>query len=120
MKKGLYLTLKEAKSIFLYSIDSVFVGCVAYEQKNCIKGYLNRLSVLPHFRKQGIGKELTQHVIKYAKLKGVSEISIGIIADHTDLKNWYTTLGFQENGLKKFAHLPFDVLFMKHELGGSQ
>ena len=107
---------EKGEEYFLYSLNGQYVGCVAYEKANSGKGYLNRLSVLPPFRRQGVGKELAQHIVRYAKLKGVSEISIGIIADHTDLKYWYTKLGFQENGLKKFHHLPFDVLFMKYDL----
>jgi hypothetical protein len=59
---------------------------------------------------------LVNHIINYAKSKGVLEISIGIIANHTDLKNWYLKLGFVKNGVKEFPHLPFDVLFMKYEL----
>jgi ribosomal protein S18 acetylase RimI-like enzyme len=107
---------ERGEEYFLYSSNGEYVGCVAYEQADSGKGYLNRLSVLPNFREQGIGKELTQHIVRYAKLKGVSEISIGIIADHADLKHWYEKLGFQKNGLKKFPHLPFDVLYMKHDL----
>ncbi|AJQ95603.1 GNAT family N-acetyltransferase [Gynuella sunshinyii] len=101
---------------FLYQLNGENVGCVAFEQPTDDVGYLNRLSVLPSFRKQGIGKQLTQHVLRHGESKGVTRISIGIIAKHTKLKEWYTKIGFVENGLKKFPHLPFDVLFMKYEL----
>ncbi len=99
---------------FLYSVAGEAVGCVAFEQPSPEVAYLNRLSVLPDYRRQGIGEQLVQHIFDYAKIKGVSEISIGIIAKHTELKNWYTKLGFIENGMKEFPHLPFDVLFMKY------
>ena len=47
-------------------------------------------------------------------VSGVDEVSNGIIAKHTKLKEWYARLGFLENGLKENSHLPFDVLIMKY------
>jgi len=107
---------ERGEAYFLYKINGENAGCAAFEQPNLDVGYLNRLSVLPAYRKRGIGAELVRHVFHHAQSKGVPEISIGIIAEHTDLKNWYKKLGFVENGLKKFSHLPFDVLFMRCDL----
>jgi len=107
---------ERGEAYFLYKINDENAGCVAFEMPNPNVGYLNRLSVLPAYRKRGIGAALVRHVFQYGRTKGVPEISIGIIAKHTDLKNWYKKLGFAENGLKKFPHLPFDVLFMKYDL----
>lgn len=107
---------ERGEAYFLYKIDGENAGCVAFEQPSSEVGYLNRLSVLPDYRRRGIGAALVRHVFSYAKSKGVPEISIGIIAENTDVMNWYKKLGFVENGLKKFSHLPFDVLFMKYDL----
>lgn len=107
---------RRGEEYFLYKVDGENAGCVAFEQPNPEVGYLNRLSVLPAYRKRGIGAELVRHVFQHARTKGVPEISIGIIAKHTDLKNWYKKLGFEEKETKKFSHLPFDVLFMKYDL----
>lgn len=107
---------QRGEEYFLFKQECSNVACVAFEQPNPEIGYLNRLSVLPSYRRRGIGEELVNHIINYAKSKGVLEISIGIIANHTDLKNWYLKLGFVKNGVKEFPHLPFDVLFMKYEL----
>ncbi len=107
---------ERGEEYFLYKINDEVVGCVAFEQPNTEVGYLNRLSVLPSYRKRGVGRKLTKHIFKYGEIKGISEISIGIIAKHSDLKNWYKSLGFTENGIKEFLHLPFDVLFMKYEI----
>jgi GNAT superfamily N-acetyltransferase len=93
---------ERGEEYFLYEVNGEAVGA-----------YLNRLSVLPSCREQGIGRALTQHIFQHGKSKGVTEISIGIIAKHAKLKAWYSKLGFIENGLKEFSHLPFDVLFMK-------
>jgi ribosomal protein S18 acetylase RimI-like enzyme len=107
---------ERGEEYFLFKLDGENAGCVAFEMPNPDVGYLNRLSVLPAYRKRGVGAALVRHVFSYAKSKGVPEISIGIIAENTDLMNWYKKLGFVENGLKKFSHLPFDVLFMKYDL----
>lgn len=101
---------------FLYKEHEKYIACVAFEQPNSQVGYLNRLSVLPDKRRKGIGEKLVTHTLDYAKSKGIKEISIGIIAKHEILKNWYLHLGFIENSLKKFPHLPFDVLIMKYHL----
>ena len=107
---------ERGEKYFIYRVEGKTVGCVAFERPNAQVGYLNRLSVLPAFRSNGIGKELTEYVFNHGKEMAVSEISIGIIAKHTTLKNWYRKLGFIENGMKEFPHLPFDVQFMKYEI----
>lgn len=107
---------ERGEEYFLYKESGKLVGCVAFEQPNANVGYLNRLSVLPENRRNGIGDKLVRQVFVHAASKGVSEISIGIIAKHEKLKKWYFRLGFVENGLKEFPHLPFDVLFMKYDL----
>jgi predicted N-acetyltransferase YhbS len=68
------------------------VGCVALEQANSEVCYLERLAVLPDQRKRGFGKALVNHVLSEAKLLGVHSVSIGIIAEHTELNDWYKRL----------------------------
>ncbi len=87
-----------------------------YRDGNSRVGYLNRLSVLPEFRHKGIGAALVRHVLDYARIKNVKILSIGIIAHHKLLRNWYLKLGFIEANRQKFDHLPFDVRYMKYEL----
>lgn len=101
---------------FISTDNGVENGCVAFEQPNNETAYLNRLSVLPEFRNIGIGAALVHHIIDYSKENKVSNISIGIIADHTQLKEWYLKHGFNEGELQKFDHLPFNVLYMHYEI----
>lgn len=115
-KESVLTDFARGEAYFLYALDGKNIGCVAFEKPNDKTGYLNRLSVLPSYRGQGIGETLTKHVVQYGRSKDVSELSIGIIAKHSHLKSWYLKLGFIENGLKEFPHLPFDVLFMKYVL----
>ena len=96
--------------------NGVYTGCVAFEQPNPTTAYLNRLSVLPKYRRQGMGANLVHHILAYARSKNIQSVSIGIIAAHEILKNWYSALGFIEGETKAFDHLPFDVTYMSYKL----
>ena len=91
-------------------------GCVAIEKANPDLCYLERLAVLPHVRKQGLGRQLVKHVFHKARELGLKRISIGIIAEQAELKQWYQKIGFIEGATKAFSHLPFRVTFMSYEL----
>jgi N-acetylglutamate synthase-like GNAT family acetyltransferase len=101
---------------YLCQRKSVNLGCVAFEQPDSKISYLNRLSVLPEYRHDGVGEQLVKHVLEYSRSKEIQMVSIGIIADHTILKNWYLKLGFIEGKTKSFDHLPFDVAFMSYDI----
>lgn len=88
-------------------------GCVAIEQADATQCYLERLAVLPQFRKAGLGRALVQHVFDQARVLGVGQVGIGLMDQDTALKRWYGALGFVETHTKTFAHLPFRVAFMK-------
>ena len=94
------------------------VGFVAIEQpdENQAKWYIEKLSVIPEFRKKGIGKKLMDHAITEIKKKGGSEISIALIDEQTILKEWYANMGFNHVLTKNFSHLPFNVCFMEMKL----
>jgi N-acetylglutamate synthase-like GNAT family acetyltransferase len=92
------------------------IGCVGLERSNIDVCYLERLSVLPGMRGKHFGLSLVRHALHYAASKGARKISIGIIAEQTELKEWYRTLGFIEVGIKSFPHLPFQVCFMELNL----
>lgn len=101
---------------FLHQNANINTGCVAFEQPDPGTAYLNRLSVLPEFRRQGIGAALVKHIVAYSRSKNIKVISIGIIAAHEVLKAWYIDLGFIEKDTQTFTHLPFDVTYMHYEL----
>ena len=88
------------------------VACVAYERPAPGRAYLNRLSVLPQYRRSGAGARLVQHVVDHARRDGVASISIGVIGEHGDLQRWYNKLGFVDGETKHFPHLPFSVKYM--------
>ena len=92
------------------------VGSVALEKSGPHLCYLERLSVLPPSRRQGFGRALVDHVFSQARAFDAKQISIGIISEQADLKQWYQKIGFVEGEIKKFDHLPFLVAFMTYDL----
>ncbi len=99
---------------FILEDHGLASGCVALEMATLELCYLERLAVLPHRRHHGFGRALVDHVLAKAKDSGAHQVSIGIIAKQTELKNWYQKIGFVEIETKKFAHLPFEVTFMSY------
>jgi GNAT superfamily N-acetyltransferase len=91
-------------------------GCVALERANPDVCYLERLAVLPEFRRKGLGKALVDRVLTEARALGARRVEIGIIADHRELRDWYLHLGFRAIKAVRFQHLPFAVIFMERAL----
>ncbi|MGD0276968.1 MAG: GNAT family N-acetyltransferase [Syntrophales bacterium] len=101
---------------FIIENGDFVCGCVAIKRANPGVCYLERLAVLPDQRHQGFGETLVNHVISKAKLLGVRNVNIGIIAEHTELKIWYRGIGFVEGESKAYTHLPFRVTFMSYKV----
>ena len=108
--------LARGVTYYVLENDVMALGCVAIEKASSDLCYLERLGVLPEARRNGYGRTLVDHIISRAKHIGAKQISIGIIADDTELKRWYLKIGFVEGETKGFDHLPFLVLFMTYAL----
>jgi ribosomal protein S18 acetylase RimI-like enzyme len=101
---------------FIIENGALVSGCVAIERVNPEVCYLERLAVLPEQRHQGFGEALIRHVLLQANLLGVHSVNIAIIAEHTELKDWYKRIGFIEGESKEFSDLPFRVTFMSYKV----
>ena len=97
-------------------INNQQAGFVAVEKTNDGKYCMERLAVLPEFRHRGNGKVLVDTAISYARSQGGKKLYIGMVNEHTVLKNWYLAMGFKEISVQKFEHLPFTVAFMELDL----
>ncbi len=104
MEKGVRYYVLEA--------DGTPCGCVALEYASRKKCYLERLGVLPAYRKRGYGTALVDHVLEICRKNGTDLVQIGIIAADTNLCTWYESQGFKETHTATFAHLPFEISFM--------
>jgi predicted N-acetyltransferase YhbS len=69
-------------------------GCVFYEQKEDHL-YLGRLSVLPRFRKAGVGRALIEYVEMQAVNLNVSRVRLGVRIALPQLKTYYERLGYR-------------------------
>jgi ribosomal protein S18 acetylase RimI-like enzyme len=107
---------ERGEEYFLYQENGIYMGCVAFENPCPDTAYLNRLSVLPQYRRRGVGERLVQHIVDYSQSKKIKNVSIGIIAKHRELYRWYLKLGFVEGETKSFPHLPFEVTYMSYEV----
>lgn len=92
-------------------------GCVALERANPQVCYLERLAVLSEVRNRGFGEILVRHAVEEARKIGAQRIEIGIIAEQSDLRDWYIKRGFVLTHTRRFDHLPFEVAFMFMALG---
>ncbi len=99
---------------YCLDIDEKTIGCAAFEKAKPEEGYLERLAVLPEYRRRGFGKALIHHIFDVARTTGIRRIGIGVISEQKDLKQWYETMGFVEQETKTFSHLPFEVSLMAY------
>ncbi|KJR97640.1 MAG: GNAT family acetyltransferase [Desulfobulbaceae bacterium BRH_c16a] len=107
--------LERGERYFILEEDSKPIACVAYENPTTGLAYLNRLSVLPNYRRRGFGARLVQHIVDLAQANAIHTLSIGVIGEHSELQRWYGGLGFVAGDEKHFPHLPFSVRYMTYE-----
>ncbi len=108
--------LKKGIKYYILERKNVPCGCVALDQAQSDVFYLQRLSVLPQFRRNGFGELLVNYALNEAKRLGARRVEIGIISDQTELKDWYRKFGFSTKKENRFQHLPFVVAFMTKKL----
>jgi len=111
--------LKRGVHYFILLDDNEPIGCVGLEKAGSDQCYLERLAVLPERRRNGFGRRLAGYALSQAKAGRAHRVSIGIIAEQTELKEWYARLGFTTNETKSFPHLPFQVTFMEVRIDGA-
>ncbi len=89
------------------------VGFIAIETNSSKIFRFEKLAVLPEYRHHGYGAALVKFALDYARKNQAEKVVIGIIHEHTILKQWYEGLGFKETGTQKFNQLHFTVSYME-------
>lgn len=108
--------LSRGLSYYLLCSHGLVAGCVALELASPSVAYLERLGVLPEQRGRGFGVALVRHALRQAQSAGASVVSVGVIAEHTELVSWYEHIGFARAGTRRFPHLPFEVSYLERAL----
>jgi GNAT superfamily N-acetyltransferase len=101
---------------FVLELEGRPCGCAALEHAGEEVCYLERLAVLPAYRRKGYGEALVMKIIEEARAAGARRLEIGIISGQTELRAWYSRLGFTTKGRKRFENLPFEVAFMAFKM----
>ena len=92
------------------------IGFVAVEKADKSLYYIEKLAVLLQHRHKGYGTTLMEFALNYVQKSKGERVSLGIIDEHTVLKNWYKAMEFKEVLTRKYDHLPFTVCFMEKEV----
>lgn len=108
--------LARGVSYYLLCRSGSPAGCVALELASPAVAYLERLGVHPEQRGRGFGAELVRHVLGRARAAGAGVVSVGVIAENTEIVSWYERLGFTQTETRRFPHLPFKVAYLEHAL----
>jgi N-acetylglutamate synthase-like GNAT family acetyltransferase len=108
--------LEKGITYYILEMDGMPCGCAALEHISQKVYYLERLAVLPQFRRQGYGEALVNHLCGEAKKLGARHVEIGTIAEHAELNEWYEKLGFRQKNTAEFEHLPFRVAFLSKKV----
>ena len=103
-------------AFYVLECEQVPCGCVAMEHAKPELCYLERLAVLPRYRRRGFGEALVRHVFHEAHQRQIQRVEIGTIAEHVELTRWYEKLGFTLKETRAFPHLPFQVAFLGIDL----
>jgi GNAT superfamily N-acetyltransferase len=100
---------------FLAEQDDVAVGCVFFHPRTD-HVYLDRLAVLPPYRRQGIGRLLIAAVEERARLLGYTRVWLSVRLALSANHSSYERLGyrFHSYGTHAGYHAPTSVTLEKH------
>jgi len=114
------IELRKKAAFFGLYVNETQASFVAVEKAEGGTFFLGRLAVIPTLRHHGYGTMLVRFVLDYVEKQGGIKVALGMIDNHTVLKDWYKSFGFIETGTKQFEHLPFLVCFMEKAVSAEQ
>lgn len=74
--------------------------------------YIEKVAIHPDYRHDHKGRQNIEFAENRIHDLGDKRISVGLIDENIQLKDWYQFLGYNETGTIIFDHLPFNVCFM--------
>lgn len=109
------LIIDKAKGNYMYGLykGDQMIGFMELEKKNNLQFEIEKITILPMYRNQGLGKNMIDYAKDCVKKAGGRKIIIGMIEENSKLRDWYERNGFIHLGTKKFDFLPFTVGYME-------
>ena len=97
--RGIDELMRDPQSMILkYTNEQdVLVGCVCLQRKGS-KLYLGLLSVSPEQQGKGLGQDLLNSAVAYAREVGCTSIRITVISVRHELIEWYERHGYKRTG----------------------
>jgi ribosomal protein S18 acetylase RimI-like enzyme len=83
-----------AGGALLACVDGRPIGCVFYQRERD-HVYVGRLSVLPPFRRRGVGQALTNDVERRAQAMGMPRVQLGVRTALPRLRAYYERCGYR-------------------------
>jgi|688.fasta_scaffold439152_1 ribosomal-protein-alanine N-acetyltransferase len=97
-----YLTLRQFYDVchVLFKVaiiaESEVVGyTIAFPKVNTSDAWVLVLMVVPNYQRQGIGKELTSHILTELKEIGIQKVLLTVSPENKRAMNLYTSIGFE-------------------------
>lgn len=111
----------------IYSLYDVYY---VYEQEEQILGYCNlrllagegeiqRIAVLPEYRRLGLGRKLMETMVDYAREKKAYAVSLEVRESNRAARNLYESYGFMKEAVRKgYYHNPEEdaVIMWKRDM----
>ena len=103
------------REMYVYLFDERIVGYFSLNFYDNVCE-LNNLCVLPEYQHNGIGKELLTFAIQRAINKKVDKLTLSIVEENSELKEWYSSFGFIHTHTKKYDQFSFTCGYMELKL----
>lgn len=101
--------------LYLLRCGGETAGCVALRRLDCERGELKRLYVRPAFRGKGLGRLLTEQIIRDARSLGYTQLLLDTMPCLTAARRLYRELGFYEIPCYNDSPLD-DTVFLRLDL----
>ena len=114
--KDVVRAIKNGESVYLLkTIVGVNIGTVRFnlDKNDPTRGYINRLAVLPEYRKNSYGKILMSFAEAELAKRSVRKATISIVKGFERLQAYYQELGYRVARDAHYPQLPFEVRYME-------
>jgi N-acetylglutamate synthase-like GNAT family acetyltransferase len=84
--------------------DGDLIGTVGLIAKNEHLAFLKRMAIKKEFRHQGLGKQLLETAVNFAKEKGLQKVYAGTVEENPNAIRFY-----EKHGFKRIEEVPEDI-----------